>query len=83
MSAMHRPASRCTVGNNGITIVGVPFGTDAYKARVLGERAQKVVSLVCKCRELPLSKQTQFLLLRSSLGEGGSYKPNTEHRYTK
>ena len=57
----HRP--------DGITIVGVPFGTDAYKARVLVERAQQVVSLVRKCRELPLSKQTQFLLLRSSLGE--------------
>lgn len=57
----HRP--------DGITVVGVPFGTDAYVAQVLGTRAQKVVSLVAKCRDLPLSKQTQFLLLRSSLGE--------------
>mgnify|MGYP001787467346 CR=1 FL=1 len=52
----------------GMTIVGVPFGTDAYKARVLGQRAQKVVALVDKCRSLPLSAQTKFLLLRSSLG---------------
>jgi hypothetical protein len=53
---------------DGVTIVGVPFGTDAYKARVLGQRAQKVVSLVDKCRSLPLSTQTKFLLLRASLG---------------
>lgn len=56
----HRP--------DGITVVGVPFGSDAYKARVLGLRAQKVEELVRKCTDLPLSKQTQFLLLRSSLG---------------
>ena len=55
--------------SDGITVVGVPFGTDAYVAQVLDSRAQKVVSLVDKCRGLPLSKQTQFLLLRSSLGE--------------
>ena len=53
---------------DGMTIVGVPFGTDAYKARVLGQRAQKVVGLVDKLRGLPLSAQTKFLLLRSSLG---------------
>ncbi len=52
---------------DGVTIVGVPFGTDAYKARVLGQRAQKVVALIDKCRSLPLSAQTKFLLLRSSL----------------
>ena len=52
---------------DGITVVGVPIGTDAYKAKVLGERAEKVVALVRKCRDLPLSKQTQFLLLRMSL----------------
>ena len=57
----HRP--------DGVTVVGVPFGTDAYVAEVLGARAQKVVALVDKCRGLPLSKQTQFLLLRASLGE--------------
>jgi hypothetical protein len=52
----------------GVTVVGVPIGTDAYKAEVLGQRAQKVVALVDKCRSLPLSTQTKFLLLRSSLG---------------
>jgi hypothetical protein len=52
---------------DGMTVVGVPFGTDAYTARVLGQRAQKVVALVDKCRSLPLSVQTKFLLLRSSL----------------
>ena len=57
----HRP--------DGLTIVGVPFGTDAYVGRVLGDRAQKVEALVRKCLALPLSKQTQFLLLRLSLGE--------------
>ena len=55
----HRPA--------GVTVVGVPFGTDSYTAEVLGKRAQIVVSLVDKCRSLPLSAQTKFLLLRSSL----------------
>ena len=30
--------------SDGITVVGVPFGTDAYVAQVLDSRAQKVVS---------------------------------------
>jgi hypothetical protein len=52
---------------DGMTVVNVPFGTDAYKARVLGQRAQKVVALIDNCRSLHLSVKTKFLLLRSSL----------------
>jgi hypothetical protein len=55
----HRP--------DGMTVVGVPFGTDAYTARVLVQQARKVVALVDKWRSLPLSVQTKFLLLCSSL----------------
>jgi hypothetical protein len=51
----------------GFTLVGVPVGNPDYVRSELSSRAQKVCDLVSKCRALPLSKQTQFLLLRASL----------------
>jgi hypothetical protein len=50
-----------------MTVFGVPFGADAYTARVLEQRALEGVARVDKCRSLPLSAQTKLLLLRSSL----------------
>ena len=51
----------------GITVVGVPLGSESYKASILTKRADKVVGLVEKLSALPLAKQSQFLLLRMSL----------------
>ena len=52
---------------HGFTVVGVPIGNEDYVQSELGNRAQKICDLVRKCTSLPLSKQTQFLLLRASL----------------
>ena len=52
---------------HGFTVVGVPIGNEGYVQSELGNRAQKICELVRKCTSLPLSKQTQFLLLRASL----------------
>jgi hypothetical protein len=51
----------------GFTVVGVPIGHAGYMQTELDKRASKVCALVSKCMNLPLSKQTQFLLLRASL----------------
>jgi hypothetical protein len=70
-SQQHVAALAATLGvkhcRAGLTIVGVPIGTDDYVQSELAHRARKVVALVHKCTALPLSKQTQFLLLRGSL----------------
>ena len=52
---------------DGLTVVGVPLGSESYSASTLSQRSDKVVGLVEKLCALPLSKQSQFLLLRSSL----------------
>lgn len=52
---------------HGFSVVGVPIGNEGFVQSELGNRAQKICSLVSKCVGLPLSKQTQFLLLRASL----------------
>ncbi|NJN00175.1 MAG: hypothetical protein HC793_00355 [Aquincola sp.] len=52
---------------HGFTVVGVPIGNEDFVQSELGNRAQKICALVRKCMSLPLSKQTQFLLLRASL----------------
>ena len=52
---------------DGITVVGVPLGSESYRASALAQRSGKVVRLVRKLRTLPLATQSQFLLLRASL----------------
>jgi hypothetical protein len=51
----------------GFTVVGVPIGNAGFVQTELDKRASKICALVSKCMDLPLSKQTQFLLLRASL----------------
>lgn len=52
---------------HGFSVVGVPVGNEDFVQSELAKRAQKICALVDQCMDLPLSKQTQFLLLRASL----------------
>ena len=52
---------------DGLMVVGVPLGSESFRASALSQRSGKVVGLVSKLCALPLSKQSQFLLLRASL----------------
>ena len=52
---------------HGFTVVGVPIGNDGFVRSELNDRARKICALLNKCVDLPLSKQTQFLLVRASL----------------
>ena len=49
------------------TAVGTPLGSAAYVSNALGRRAAMVETLVDTLVQLPLSVQSQFLLLRASL----------------
>lgn len=51
----------------GVTVVGVPLGTESFRASALAKRSDQVVRLVQRLVALPLAKQSQFLLLRASL----------------
>ena len=51
----------------GIMVCGTPIGTDAYVAAALSSRADAVIAQVDKLKALPVSRQAQFVLLRSSL----------------
>ena len=52
---------------DGVTVCGSPIGTDAYVAGVLGQRVADIKAQVDKLMRLPLLKQSQFVLLRTSL----------------
>lgn len=52
---------------SGITVVGIPLGSEQHQQSVLEERATKVITLVEKACSLPLSMQNRLLLLRASL----------------
>ena len=51
----------------GFTAVGTPLGSGEYTSNALGRRAAMVETLVDILVQLPLSVQSQFLLLRASL----------------
>ena len=51
----------------GLTAVGTPLGSAAFVARKLEQKALEVQGLVDTLLALPLTVQTQFLLLRASL----------------
>ena len=55
----HRPG--------GVTVCGTPIGTAAYVAEALSRRATDVVAQVQRLSSLPLPKQSQLVLLKSSL----------------
>ena len=59
LRVQHRP--------DGVTVCGSPIGTDAYVAGVLQQRVTDIKAQVDKLMRLPLLKQSQFVLLRSSL----------------
>ena len=52
---------------HGFTAVGTPVGSADYVSNALGRRAATVETLVDKLVQLPLSVQSQFLLLRALL----------------
>ena len=51
---------------DGFTAVGTPLGSAEYVSNALGRRAATVETLVDTLVQLPLSVQSQFLLLRAS-----------------
>ena len=51
----------------GITVCGTPIGTDEYVAAALSARADDIIAQIDKLKALPVSRQAQFALLRSSL----------------
>ena len=52
---------------DGFTAAGTPLGSSEYVSNALGQRAATVETLVDTLVQLPLSVQSQFLLLRASL----------------
>ena len=52
---------------DGFTAVGTPLGSAEYVSNALGRRAATVETLVDTLVQLPLSAESQFLLLRASL----------------
>ena len=52
---------------DGFTAVGTPLGSAEYASNALGRLAATVETLVDTLVQLPLSEQSQFLLLRASL----------------
>jgi hypothetical protein len=52
---------------DGVTVCGTPIGTDAYIAAALSGRADGIIAQVDKLMALPVGRQAQFTLLRSSL----------------
>ena len=52
---------------DGFTAVGTPLGSAEYNSNALGRRAATVETLVDTLVQLPLSVQSQLLLLRASL----------------
>ena len=52
---------------DGFTAFGTPLGSAEYVSNALGRRAATVETLVDTLVQLPLSVQSQFLLLRASL----------------
>ena len=52
---------------DGFTAAGTPLGSAGYVSNALGRRAATVEMLVDTLVQLPLSVQSQFLLLRASL----------------
>jgi hypothetical protein len=51
----------------GVTVCGTPVGSESYVESSLLCRASNVVDQITKLMKLPLAKQSQFALLRSSL----------------
>jgi hypothetical protein len=51
----------------GVTVCGTPIGTDAYVADALQARANNIKTQVDKLVQLPLSVQSQFVILQRSL----------------
>ena len=52
---------------DGVTVCGSPIGTDAYVAGVLQQRVADIKVQVDRLMRLPLLRQSQFVLLRTSL----------------
>lgn len=51
----------------GVTVCGTPIGANAFVAEALSKRADGIIAQVDKLMQLPVSRQSQFILLRSSL----------------
>ena len=59
LGVQHRP--------DGFVAYGTPIGTEAFVAATMAKRADAIVAEVQRLMELPLPRQSQWQLLRSSL----------------
>ena len=65
---------------DGLTAVGTPLGSAEYVSNALGRRAATVETLVESLVQLPLTVQSQFLLMRASLQARMGHLMLTVHR---